>query len=153
MELTTQRLFLMAAAIAFAAGAALAVMALRCYVRYDIRGVRDDLSGRMRQRMLAEQHVYATLLGGANADDAAHVCLGAYNQEQRRGADDAAMSNSGDEETLCHLGHDGAGVDDEAPTEISALGDGGLSGDFELITDVCVTHAEGIDCGEWGDCA
>ena len=153
MELTTQRLFLLAAAIALTAGVALAVMALRCYVRYDIRGVRDDLSGRMRQRMLAEQHVYATLLGGANADDAAHVRLGDDDYLQRRGTYDTASSEAGDEETRCHAGQEEAGFDDEAATEISALGNEGLSSDFELTTDICVTHAEGIDCGEWGDCA
>ncbi len=153
MELTTQRVFLAAAAIAFAAGAALAVIALRCYIRYDIRGVRDDLSGRMRQRMLAEQHVYATLLGGANAGDPAHVRLGTDDHAQRRGIDGAASSEAGDEETLWHAGQEEVGFDDEVATEISALGDEDLSSDFELTTDVCVTHAEGIDCGEWGDCA
>ena len=52
MSPSAQYLFLVVALLAFASGAVLAGASLRYYAKHDIRGVRDDLSGRARMREL-----------------------------------------------------------------------------------------------------
>ena len=56
MRLSAQEVLHVVALISFVAGAAIGLLAVRYYVREDIRGVSDDLSGRARQRKLAESH-------------------------------------------------------------------------------------------------
>ena len=65
MEVSTQRMLVYLALLAAVTGFALVAVAVRVYMKLDIPGVRDDLSGRARQRAMAEQRVHAAALAAA----------------------------------------------------------------------------------------
>lgn len=68
-EITTQGMLMYLALLAMLVGMVLATMAARTYVRLRIRAVRDDLSGRTRQRLIAEQRVQAAALAASRGSD------------------------------------------------------------------------------------
>lgn len=65
MEVTTQRMLVYLALLAVMTGFVLLAVAVRTYVKLDIRGVQDDLSGRARQRAMAEQRVHVAALSAS----------------------------------------------------------------------------------------
>ncbi|MDO4539316.1 MAG: hypothetical protein Q4B54_14215 [Coriobacteriales bacterium] len=57
MEMSVQELLFTVSMCAFAAGAVMGVASVYYFVSRDIRGVRDDLLGRTRQRAVEDAHV------------------------------------------------------------------------------------------------
>lgn len=60
MEMQAQQVLAVAAAVAFALGLAMFAASLRFYVTRDIRGVRDDLAGRTRERAMRARRARAS---------------------------------------------------------------------------------------------
>lgn len=156
MGISMQRLCAYLAMIAVVAGGIVGIVAIWTYVRLDIRAVRDDLSGRARERVLAEHRMRGVRLldmshdesresgRGTNAATLACDKLGVGSLPGVPHVEDApttfsaasgfpALANAVDEtQTTC----------DAVPAEQKASAVSKACEAFEVTREICVVHTD-----------
>ena len=162
MGVSTQRICAYLAVLAVVAGGVLGIVAIWTYVRLDIRSVKDDLSGRARQRILEEQRVHMAVLRGSQQAQTLAIKKGA---DDERMPDDATSDDVSTQIREQGDSRDSWGADTslrEVDGDVLGMGESTFSDElvtrvrnsdasvsssgspFEITRHICLVHADPI---------